>query len=177
MPRAKAVIVRERAHHEAGHVVVALRQGIDVHLVTLCPKLMSGPLKLKSGGAAAVTDCAILHVSRKQDALAAIRKDIVVCLAGAHAQMRYRGERPRILDGNIRPEWQTDLVFAVSLTSLASWVRGGRSLSWRRKLLHECDASAARLVLRNWPAISRVAASLQRRKTLDATDIAKLLTR
>jgi hypothetical protein len=166
------------AHHEAGHAVVARRLGIALHSVNVL-----------DGGAGAVTESATYAArdAGRAGYLAAIEKDMIVSLAGAHAQHRHRPRRTRHRQ---LAEWDDDRETATALAYRAALIASGIERdqidagfpdlspdldTYATDLFRQCDGRSRDLVAEHWPMIVKVAKALLVRPILNAADLDQLI--
>lgn len=172
------------AHHEAGHAVAARVQGIPVAFITT--------LAVDQRSAAAALTHSATYLSREAGSkiwLAAIRKDIIVCLSGPFAQQRYRPQQQK---KRYPPaEWVDDFNNARNFAGTAALIASGIEVNAMEKtipvemtaeqiayadlMLQQCHQAAHNLVVDHWPAIVKVAEALLSRPILNADDLDQLL--
>ncbi|WP_051677457.1 hypothetical protein [Bradyrhizobium sp. URHD0069] len=167
------------AYHEAGHAVIAHALGIAVKYVTTL-----------EDASAALTHSAT-YLARDADhpaQLEAIRKDVIVCLAGPHSQAKHRRPKKKEPD-----EWKDDIETASGLAARAGLVATGIDLrrldenfeccltayqaEFAADLFQHCSEKARNLVDEHWTAIDTVAKALLSRPVLNGDDIAELIGR
>jgi hypothetical protein len=180
MPTKKQKFELLKAHHEAGHGVIARKLGIPVRRLTI----FSAD---DDSEASALTESAS-YIARDADQatfVAAIENDVRVCLAGPHAQSRYQPP-----DGSNPAEWEGDRETATALAVKATAILRGVDVSSGiidpRPHLDEAEVAllfqrlskeAAVLVAENWPAITRVAKALVKRRELTGKELDDLIAR
>jgi hypothetical protein len=170
------------AHHEASHAVIARMQGLACPYVTM--------FATDAMGAAAATTACATHRARGADQatlLAAIRKDIIVCLAGPCGQARYRWPAQKF-----PVEWQSDIEDAHTFAIRAALVASGVDLpqkpdgsvtidlsadqqAYANDLIEQCRDTATDLVKEHWPAIVRVAQRLMVCDLIDQNELDRLI--
>ncbi len=155
---------RAVAFHEAGHAVVAESLGVRVAKATIIP----GP-----GFAGRV---------RHEHALDR-EASILIAFAGAHAEARLRGRRPRLA---LRPGaagWAGGDVArygaGYDIRHAHRWAHGplGRDREERRAYLRWLWQRARLLVADRWDEIEAVAAALLKRGTLSGAAVRRVLAR
>lgn len=183
MTTAKQKFELLKAHHEAGHAVIARRLGIGVRRVCLSPTNdnPNGPHALTERAAHKVLDADVATQ------IAAIESDIKVCFAGMHAQCRYGDVRH---PSEIREAWQDDIDNASSFVGMILAVKSGATLTADNVYIYtptladrtEADQLFASLrdetetlVDANWPAIERVAKALFKCRELTGDELDDLI--
>jgi ATP-dependent Zn protease len=178
-----------KAHHEAGHAVVARVLDVDVQHVSL---------PVGDDGAVAETRSALHQVGDKTPSaqIAAAEKDAKVALAGVIAQQWYRplteGQQRKAEQG----PWRDDLSHANSLVAEILYFQKGRGMSdllneperentlselaksdEARSLFRRLWEETHALVQHNWSAVQRVADALLERRYLHREDIDAVIAR
>jgi ATP-dependent Zn protease len=178
-----------KAHHEAGHAVVARVLDVDVQHVSL---------PVGDDGAVAETRSALHQVGDKTPSaqIAAAEKDAKVALAGVIAQQWYRplteGQQRKAEQG----PWRDDLSHANSLVAEILYFQKGRGMSdllneperentlselaksdKARSLFRRLWEETHALVQHNWSAVQRVADALLERRYLHREDIDAVIAR
>jgi hypothetical protein len=167
----------DKAHHEAGHAVIARALGVGVTYVAL--------FSTESDNSAAAQTASAAWRALTNDLPAAYEIDAKVALAGPHAQHRYRPVKGR----KIPDVWASDMVNAQSFIYSLVLLRDGVALDdgpfritpderQAAKAQREYDRISAEtqaLVEANWSAIERVAAALMRRPILTESDLDALI--
>jgi hypothetical protein len=163
------------AYHEAGHAVIARVQGIEcVQVVMFSPidGLAAGTQTTKATWLAIDADPATL--------LGAIKKDIVVSLAGPCGEMKYRNKP---WHQKYFKRWVSDFKSARDRARYAALVATGADrssgshhptadqIAIADKLPVHCLDIATYLVNTHWPAIERVARVLIVRDMLDQAEL------
>jgi hypothetical protein len=170
------------AYHESGHAVVARVLGSGFTYATI--------LSPDDTAAAAVqTESATYHArdADQNTQLDALMRDMVVCLAGPHAQARHRPPKGR----GTPDEWDSDRNNAENLSLQAVLVKRGVNLcdidiKTLNAFSPEDEAEAAGffrqaahkardLVAEHWPAITRVAEALLKSHILSQDDVDQLI--
>jgi hypothetical protein len=152
------------AYHEAGHAVIARVQGIECHGVLMFPPLGT------AGAAGTMTKRATTTLARDAEratVLAAIRKDIIVNLAGPCSEAKYHKPRQKYPDqwkhdhksAEARAIWAALVATGVDLDSLTRNPDGHINLSAEQAafvtdLLQQCRDAVSNLVDEHWPPSS-----------------------
>jgi ATP-dependent Zn protease len=151
------------AYHEAGHAVTALTLGIRLRRkgATIIPDegaygMVWTQLSFRGRPDEEVTDR--MHVR--------LEREIVVFLAGEHAQREYRSSSVRSYHGD------SDRRKAVDLLGYLVPDMSSEEFTLHYKLL---SLRAKNMVKAHWPQISAVANALLERKTLTADEITELV--
>jgi hypothetical protein len=168
------------AYHEASHAVIARVQGIEcIQVVMFSPieGLAAGTQTVKATFLAIDADSATL--------LAAIKKDIIVSLAGPCGEMKYR-DKP--WHQKYFKRWVNDFRSARDRARHAALVATGadrssgshhptaEQIAYADELPLQCLATASDLVNTYWPSIKRVARVLMTRDMLDQAELDCLIT-
>jgi hypothetical protein len=169
------------AYHEAGHAVIARVQGIECPLV-----VMFSPFEGVAAGARTVKATFLALDADPATLLAAIKKDIVVSLAGPCSEMKYRNKP---WDKKYFRRWNNDFKSAQIGGRRAAIIATGVGVD-RSSVIHhptaeqiaiadevplECLAMASDLVEAHWPAIEHVAQALMTRDRLDQAELDRLM--
>lgn len=168
------------AIHEAGHAVIARVLGIAVTQVAMFPT--DG-----KGGAAGAQTGSASWLANEADRSAQIRaaeNDAKVCLAGPHAQQKYR---PSKVKHRMPVEWRDDFELAKQFVVKAVLLETDPAFNLPtegRDIILSRDASAQvvsrfdrisadvkSLVADNWPAIERTAEELLRLRTISGEEV------
>ena len=175
---------KAKAHHEAGHAVVARVLGVTVDHASLLVDVATKSIIY------ALTDSALYRARSKplSEQIAAAEIDAKVALAGPLAQCRYRplteGQKRKAQEQG----WYDDMVNIKSFIGQILYLQqGGEIVDEERTVTIDIDANAfnatwrrlnneaQNLVDQNWQAISRVAAALLERRLLYQDDIDALM--
>jgi hypothetical protein len=171
---------KAKAHHEAGHAVIARVLGVEVTYAAMLD--------------ANVQTTGALYAARNGEPAALIagaEKDAKVALAGAIAQQHYRPvTKGQMLKAAREGGWTDDMATAKSLTAHILYFQNGRSASdlhnepdpqgALKPLTETSEASALFnrlwnetqiLVECHWQAVERVAAAMLERRVLNQDDI------
>ena len=151
-PRSRASTLEEVAYHEAGHVVVGHRLGIDLASADILPDGQGG------------NGHTVFNVRPGfRDHPDYIESVVVTFLAGPVAEARVAGFR--------NPEGA-----GYDLDAIArEWLRLLAPRDQRAARLRELTKRAEVLVTENWPQIETVAQALLRRQSLDREDALSLI--
>jgi hypothetical protein len=175
---------KAKAHHEAGHAVIARVLGVEVSYAAM----LNTNVETHSA----------LYLTKNSSAAAQIvgaEKDIKILLAGALAQCHYRPmTRGRMQKAANSGGWEDDISTASRLVAQILYFQTGRTLSELMsdpnpeaalKALGQSDAAETlwerlwqetkALVNEHWPAIERVAAAMLERRALNQSDIDALI--
>ena len=151
-PRSRASTLEEVAYHEAGHVVVGHRLGIDLDSVDILPD--------GQGGNGHTVFNVAPGVRERRDYIEAV---VTTFLAGPAAEARVAGfENP---EGS-----------GYDLDAIArEWLRQLKPANGYRARRAELGRRAGRLVAESWPQIEKVAGALLERRRLTRADALALL--
>lgn len=179
MPTKRQKLDLLHAHHEAGHVVVARKLGLDVVCVTLNPVV--------GEYTAAAETYKASFLSRNADRatqIAANQADAKVCLAGPGAQVRYcRLATEESIEESIANEWSDDLQNAQGFVARAVMINRGladstlpdEAIPEAEQLLQRLASEADALVEESWSEIAKLAKALVRCGRLSGSQIDDLL--
>jgi ATP-dependent Zn protease len=175
---------RLKAYHEAGHAVMAQTLGLAMVYVTV---LSTDDMTAASTLTRSATSLARYTDQAMQ--LTAHENDMKVCLAGPHAEERYQPSNSK----SIPNQWASDFELAKSFAAKAVLIKRGRraeiqigegsfEVSLDRdehaefvQLFNRISAETKALIAKLWPAITRVAEELLRRRTLFGNEVEALI--
>jgi len=175
---------KAKAHHEAGHAVIARVLGVEVTYAAMLD--------------ANVQTTSALYAARNSEPatlIAGAESDAKVALAGAIAQQHYRPmTKGQMLKAAREGGWTDDMATAKSLVAHILYLQNGHSASdlhnepdpqgALRPLAETPEASALfnrlwndtrALVERHWQAIERVAAAMLEPRALNQDDIDRII--
>jgi hypothetical protein len=171
---------RAKAHHEAGHAVIARVLGVDVSYVTL----------IRMGESSFVETQSALYLAKDKNLsaqIAAAKNDARAFLAGPIAQCRYRPLTERQRQKEKENGWSHDYANIRLLVAQILCVQDGRSavdldettvtvdLNKFNAALDRLQDEAAALVEKHWQAIEQVAIALFEGHFLHQDDIDALI--
>jgi hypothetical protein len=174
---------KAKAHHEAGHAVVARVLGIGIEHAVLAKN--DAPFDSN------VLRYSAAYQGRHDQAArhAGLEKDVKVSLAGPIAQHTYRPLSPAAQSRAADAGWESDYKEALGGIIRIVYEQGGgdwsnvtnelleqfRTRAETRTLLDRLSRETEELVQNNWPAIQRVATALLDRRLLYQNDIDALI--
>jgi ATP-dependent Zn protease len=174
------------AIHEAGHAVIARVLGISVTQVTMFPTDGKG----SAAGAQTGSASWLANEADRADQIRAAENDAKVCLAGPHAQQKYR---PSKLKHRMPAEWRDDFELAKQFVVKAVLLGTDPAFNLPtegRDIILSRDASAKvvsrfdqvstdvkSLVADNWPAIERTAEELLRLRIISGKEVDAIMNK
>jgi hypothetical protein len=189
----------DTAYHEASHAVAARVQNIkcDCVAINLDKIIEHQEIRIDNklfvfAGAAVINSTAKLaHDSGADQAtqLTAIRKDLIVGLAGPYGEQKHRPLKDRRTLKKRFDGWKNDLEIARLYAYLAALVATGVALPsegdtirintdllpYADDFFQQCNDAVADLVDKYWPAIERVAQALMTCDLLDQAELDRLI--
>jgi hypothetical protein len=166
-----------KAHHEAGHAVVARKLGVAI---TRCTMFSTDP----TNEAAAHTHSAawLARDAALSDRVTALETDAKIALAGQLSEMQYHPPK----DDRLREEWRIDINLAKGFIAKSVLLKSGADMTGLTTLGPQNSVEAVKLLERlwnetdvlirqNWPAIERTADALLRRRHLTGDDVDALI--
>ena len=168
-----------KAHHEAGHAVIARVLGVGVTGVML--------FSTRSDNSSAAETVSAAYAARDADLpsrVAALEADAKVALAGPQAQLKYQLVKKRRRD-----EWEGDITNAQNAACQIVLLMEGATLDPRpheitltrdqgnevNRIVDRLLKEVEHLVIEHWPAIERVAKALLAHRCLSQADVDALI--
>ena len=173
------------AIHEAGHAVIARVLGIAVTQVSMLP---IG--KNNAAGAQALSASWLANEADRSAQIRAAENDAKVCLAGLHAQQKFR---PTKVKHRMPVEWLDDFELAKQFVVKAVLLETDPAFklpSERQNIILSAEASAKvasrfdqvssdvkNMIADNWPAIERTSETLLRLRTISGKEVDAIMNK